>query len=158
MSPTTWEAHQNPRAQPGDFGELPRSLMTPQIQKSMYQFYSIMKKQNCWWINKCCQCKCSKLSPNCLSYSMVACAQLATVHWGQVIWLFLLDSTCSNYCDVTARFVLLNFSHTLHKDRQHNIQYSYTLSREYRVARYRYSRLLFTSEDRLCANLRVQWQ
>ena len=35
---------------------------------------------------------------------------------------------------------------------------SYTLSREYRVARYRYSRLLFTSEDRLCANLRVQWQ
>ena len=35
---------------------------------------------------------------------------------------------------------------------------SYTLSREYRVAGYRYSRLLFTSEDRLCANLRVQWQ
>ena len=35
---------------------------------------------------------------------------------------------------------------------------SYTLSREYRVARYRYSRLLFTSEDRLCAKLRVQWQ
>ena len=35
---------------------------------------------------------------------------------------------------------------------------SYTLSHEYRVARYRYSRLLFTSEDRLCANLRVQWQ
>ena len=33
---------------------------------------------------------------------------------------------------------------------------SYTLSREYQVARYRYSRLLFTSEDRLCANLRVQ--
>ena len=35
---------------------------------------------------------------------------------------------------------------------------SYTLSREYRVARCRYSRLLFTSEDRFCANLRVQWQ
>ena len=35
---------------------------------------------------------------------------------------------------------------------------SYTLSREYRVMRYRYSRLLFTSEDRLCANLRVQEQ
>ena len=32
---------------------------------------------------------------------------------------------------------------------------SYTLSREYRVLRNRYSRLLFTSEDRLCANLRV---
>ena len=35
---------------------------------------------------------------------------------------------------------------------------SYTLSHEYRVVRYRYSRLLFTSEDRLCANLRVQEQ
>ena len=34
----------------------------------------------------------------------------------------------------------------------------YTLSREYRMARYRYSRLLFTSEDCLCANLRGQWQ
>ena len=38
------------------------------------------------------------------------------------------------------------------------IGYSYTLSREYRVMRYRYSRLLFTSEDRICANLRVQEQ
>ena len=36
--------------------------------------------------------------------------------------------------------------------------FSYTLSREYRVVRNRYSRLLFTSEDRLCANLRVQEQ
>ena len=35
------------------------------------------------------------------------------------------------------------------------IVYSYTLSREYRVLRNRYSRLLFTSEDRLCANLCV---
>ena len=35
---------------------------------------------------------------------------------------------------------------------------SYTLRREYRVVRYRYSRLLFTSEDRLCANLHVQEQ
>ena len=34
----------------------------------------------------------------------------------------------------------------------------YTLSSEYRVVRNRYSRLLFTSEDRLCANLRVQEQ
>ena len=38
------------------------------------------------------------------------------------------------------------------------ITISYTLSREYRVVRYRYSRLFFTSEDRLCANLRVQEQ
>ena len=38
------------------------------------------------------------------------------------------------------------------------VQCSYTLSREYRVVRYRYSRLLFTSEDRLFANLRVHEQ
>ena len=31
---------------------------------------------------------------------------------------------------------------------------SYMLSREYRVVKNRYSRLLFTSKDRLCANLR----
>ena len=36
--------------------------------------------------------------------------------------------------------------------------FSCTLSREYRVVRNRYSRLLFTSEDRLCANLRVREQ
>ena len=36
--------------------------------------------------------------------------------------------------------------------------FSYMLRREYRVVRYRYSRLLFTSEDCLCANLRVQEQ
>ena len=35
---------------------------------------------------------------------------------------------------------------------------SYTLSREYRVVRNTYSRLLFISKDRLCANLRVQEQ
>ena len=35
---------------------------------------------------------------------------------------------------------------------------SYTLSREYWVVRNRYSRLIFTGEDRLCANLRVQKQ
>ena len=36
--------------------------------------------------------------------------------------------------------------------------FSYTLGREYRVMRNRYSRLLFTSEDRLCAKLHVQKQ
>ena len=38
------------------------------------------------------------------------------------------------------------------------LSFSYTLSRDYWVVRNRYSRLLFTSEDRLCANLRVQEQ
>ena len=38
------------------------------------------------------------------------------------------------------------------------IDSSYMLSREYRVVRNRYSRWLFTSEDRLCANLRAQEQ
>ena len=36
--------------------------------------------------------------------------------------------------------------------------FSYTLSRECRMVRNRYSRLLFTSEDRLCANLHVEEQ
>ena len=35
---------------------------------------------------------------------------------------------------------------------------SYTLSREYRVVKNRYSRLLSTGQDRLCANSRVQKQ
>ena len=35
---------------------------------------------------------------------------------------------------------------------------SYMLNREYRVVRNRYSRLLFTSEDRLCTNICVQEQ
>ena len=38
------------------------------------------------------------------------------------------------------------------------LKVSYTLSREYRVVRNRYSRLLFTGEDRLCVNLQVQEQ
>ena len=36
--------------------------------------------------------------------------------------------------------------------------FSYTLSHEYLLVKKRYSRLLFTSEDRRCANLRVQEQ
>ena len=44
-------------------------------------FYSIMMKPNLWQINKFCQSKCSKLSPNWLSHSMVTCAQLAIVPW-----------------------------------------------------------------------------
>ena len=40
----------------------------------------------------------------------------------------------------------------------YTISFSYTLGREYREMRNRYSRLLFTSEDRLCANLHVQEQ
>ena len=40
----------------------------------------------------------------------------------------------------------------------HKTPISYRLSREYRMVRNRYSRLLFTSEDRLCANVREQEQ
>ena len=53
--------------------------------------------------------------------------------------------TCRVPADLTAGIVVL-------------IIVSYTLSREYRVVRNRYSRLIFTCEDRLCANLRVQEQ
>ena len=63
------------------------------------------------------------------------------------IWLYVSENV--KYC-----FILLLF---IGRSNQ-TTPFSYTLSREYRVAGYRYSRLLFTSEDRLCANLRVQWQ
>ena len=83
-------------------------------------FYSIMMKQNQLQINKRMQGKCSKLPQNCLSYSMVTCAQLAIVQWSHVTWLFLPGNTCSNHCDVKTRFVTLNFSHTLHKNNWQN--------------------------------------
>ena len=38
VSPTTWQAHHNPRAKPEGCGELPRTLVTPQWPKSRYQF------------------------------------------------------------------------------------------------------------------------
>ena len=47
--------------------------------------------------------------------------------------------------------------HDVNKPHRSTIsQLSYTLSREYRVAISLYSRLLFISEDRFCAELRVQ--
>ena len=87
-------------------------------------FYSIMMKQNQLQINKRMQGKCSKLPQNCLSYSMVTCAQLAIVQWSHVTWLFLPGNTCSNHCDVKTRFVTLNFSHTLHKNNWLNTHYN----------------------------------
>ena len=87
-------------------------------------FYSIMMKQNQLQINKRMQGKCSKLPQNCLSYSMVTCAQLAIVQWSHVTWLFLPGNTCSNHCDVKTRFVTLNFSHTLHKNNWQNTHHN----------------------------------
>ena len=56
--------------------------------------------------------------------------------------------------EISYRFTIL-----VKEDIRGNLKpFSYTLSREYRVMRYRYARLLFTSEDHLCANLRVQEQ
>ena len=57
-------------------------------------------------------------------------------HWGSHIFV---ASQCWNYLQLI-------------------IWTSYTLGHEYRVIKNRYSWLLFTSEDRLCANLRVQEQ
>ena len=51
---------------------------------------------------------------------------------------------------------IFNFFH--HRINSWNPFLWYTLSRENRVVRNRYSRLLFTSEDRFHANLRVQEQ
>ena len=87
-------------------------------------FYSIMMKQNQLQINKRMQGKCSKLPQNCLSYSMVTCAQLAIVQWSHVTWLFLPGNTCSNHCDVKTRFVTLNLSHTLHKNNWQNTHHN----------------------------------
>ena len=57
------------------------------------------------------------------------------------------------------RFVRKDFDPLHHlKNYEKYFFFSYTLSREYRVARNRYSRLLFTGEDRFCANLHVQQQ
>ena len=40
VSPTTWEAHHSPRTKRKGYGELPRSLVTPQWPKLRYQFLS----------------------------------------------------------------------------------------------------------------------
>ena len=62
------------------------------------------------------------------------------------------DNANGYFSTCKAMFSTILFIHNTKK------RFSYTLSREYRVVRNRYSRLLFTSEDRLCANLRVQEQ
>ena len=72
-----------------------------------------------WWINKYCQFKCSKLSK---TVPWLQHGYMCT-SWGQVTWLFLLDNTRSNHCDVTVRFVTLNSNCTLNKNRQQNIHY-----------------------------------
>ena len=115
-SPTTWEAHHSPRA----VVSFPGRWWRKNDRNGGINFYSIMMKQNQLQINKRMQGKCSKLPQNCLSYSMVTCAQLAIVQWSHVTWLFLPGNTCSNHCDVKTRFVTLNFSHTLHKNNWQN--------------------------------------
>ena len=153
-SPTTWEAHHSPRAiqqsnkatttkkthqnMHNTFGHWLIASQT-HIQAVVsftgrwwrnndrnggINLYSIMMKQNKLQINKRMQGECSKLPQNCLSYSMVTCAQLAIVQWSHVTWLFLPGNTCSNHCDVKTRFVTLNFSHTLHKNNWQNTHYN----------------------------------
>ena len=116
-SPTTWL---RPRAVVSFTGRWWRN----NDRNGGINFYSIMMKQNQLQINKRMQGKCSKLPQNCLSYSMVTCAQLAIVQWSHVTWLFLPGNTCSNHCDVKTRFVTLNFSHTLHENNWQNTHYN----------------------------------
>ena len=74
-----------------------------------------------------------------------ACKPLLKIQVTQVILcLHIWQNLAQIYLQCLKKLVLIHFS--------------YTLSRDYRVMRYRYSRLLFTSEDRICANLRVQEQ
>ena len=70
----------------------------------------------------------------------------AVLIWSR--WTLTTVCFCISY-KYTHGFLLLHFS---------MIWFSYTLSREYRVTRNRYSRLLFTREDRLCTKLHVQGQ
>ena len=119
VSLTTWEAHHSPRAKPEGCGELPRSLMRQQWPKLRYQFLFYHDEFNWWWINKCCQFKCSNSSQNCpwLQHGYIC------TYWGHVTWLFLLGNTCSNHCDVTIRSVTLNSNCTLNQNRQQNSHY-----------------------------------
>ena len=112
VSLTTWEADHSPRATPEGFGELPRSLMRQQWPKLMYQclFYHDETKL---MMNK------QILSQNC------PCVQHGYIctSRGHVTWLFLICYTCSNHCDVTARFVSLNSNCTLNQNTQQNSHY-----------------------------------
>ena len=78
------------------------------------------------------------------------------VRYGHVMNILLHGETPSVYYIRAALYS--NLSGVLSVILALIIVISYTLSREYRVVRNRYSRLFFTSEDRLCANLRVQEQ
>ena len=120
VSLTTWEAHHSPRA--NDLG----SSTQPEGEARGLWWASqvgnettMMMKLNWWWINKCCQFKCSNLSPNC---PWIQHGYMCT-SWGHVTWLLLLGNTCSNHCDVTVRFVTLNSNCTLNQNRQQNSHY-----------------------------------
>ena len=101
-----------------------RSLVTPQWSKSRYRFLFSYDETKLMTNENICQDKCSKLSPNCLSYSMVTCVQLALVPWYRVTWIFLLVHACNNHYDVTTRFVQQNCL-TFHKNGKQNIHYYY---------------------------------
>ena len=84
---------------------------------------------------------------------LAAIPLVASIWWSNSTYLHIplsWETTIrdSHACSVISRAELSPLLNTL----------SYTLSREYRVVRSRYSRLLFTSEDRLCANSRVREQ
>ena len=80
-------------------------------------------------------------------------AAICVDSWGDLPMIFTRDFvTRENYWQIASLVTqksLFTVTHAL-------FFISYTLSREYRVVRNRYSRLLFTSEDRLCANLHAQ--
>ena len=70
--------------------------------------------------------------------------------WQNKMWIEA-DIPCIN-------FITIGIMHSPQPLAWSDKQISYSLSREYRVARDRYSRLSFTSDDRFCANLCVQQQ
>ena len=73
----------------------------------------------------------------------------------QFHWTFFLG-LCK--CGTDTLIAMMDHLLDMIAQRELGMFFSYTLGREYRMMRNRYSRLLFTSGDRLCANLRVREQ
>ena len=79
-------------------------------------------------------------------------ANWLTFNWHMGFLSHARGSTLKN-CDLVTHST--NFIYTINLRLRH---VSYTLNRECQVVGNQYSRLLFTSEDQVCANLRVQEQ
>ena len=94
-----------------------------------YMLYELIRRTESMYsflLSKCCPVECSKLPPSSLNCNIVICTLLPIVPWDQLSWLVLsrvLGNTCSHCCEVTRRFITLNFQQILNENRHQNIQY-----------------------------------